>query len=87
MNKIYDLLYQIYFNNLSTQFVENPVTGEQEPVQVGTFNNESNVAKGFGIEALKPETSTNISAGLTAKIIENWSVTLDGYLIDIKLHN
>lgn len=76
-------LHQIYFNNLSTQFVENPVTGEQEPVQVGTFNNESNVAKGFGIEALKPETSTNISAGLTAKIIENWSVTLDGYLIDI----
>ena len=76
-------LHQIYFNNLSTQFVSDPVTGGQIPVQVGTFNNESAVSRAFGIEALKPETSTNLSAGFTARILDNLSLTIDGYLIDI----
>ncbi|RMF30424.1 MAG: TonB-dependent receptor [Bacteroidetes bacterium] len=76
-------LHQIYFNNLSTQFVTDPVTGDQVPVQVGTFNNQSPVARAFGIAALKPETSTNFSAGITARILDNLSLTIDGYLIDI----
>jgi iron complex outermembrane receptor protein len=76
-------LHQIYFNNLSTQFVTDPVSGQLVPVQVGTFNNESSVTKAFGIKPLTPETSTNVSAGITARPVENLSITLDGYLIDI----
>ena len=75
-------LHQIYFNNLSTQFITD-ANGDQVPVQVGTFNNDSEVTKGFGIEGLKPETSTNVSFGLTGRVNDNLAFTVDGYLIDI----
>ena len=77
-------LHQIYFNNLSTQFVPDPVTGDQIPVQVGTFNNDSEVARAFGIDPLKPETSVNYSVGLTGRVNDNFAFTIDGYLIDIQ---
>lgn len=73
-------LHQVYFNNLSTQFVD--INGEQVPIQVGTFNNESNVAKGFGIEPLKPETSTNLALGMAGQF-GDFVVTLDAYQINI----
>ncbi len=75
-------LHQLYFNNLSTQFVT--VGTELVPVQVGTFNNESTVAKAFGIEALKPEISANLSFGLAGRIGENASLTIDAYRIRIQ---
>jgi iron complex outermembrane receptor protein len=71
-------LHQIYFNNLGTQFVDGV------SYQVGTFNNESPIAKAFGIESLKPETSTNYSAGFTSKLFKNFTFTMDGYYISIK---
>lgn len=71
-------LHQIHFNSLSTQFVDG------EAYQVGTFNNESAVAQAFGIERLKPETSTNYSLGLTAKPFKNFTMSLDGFYIGIK---
>ena len=74
-------LHQVYFNNLSTQFVD--VNGEQVAIQVGTFNNESSVAKGFGIEPLKPETSTNLALGMAGQF-GNFTLTLDAYKIDIQ---
>lgn len=54
-------LQQVYFNNISTQFVNG------DAVQVGTFNNESAVTEAFGIEQLKPELSNHFTAGLVAK--------------------
>ena len=75
-------LHQIYFNNLSTQFVADG-SGNLVPVQVGTFNNESAVSRAFGIKPLTPETSTNFSAGFTARPMDNLSVTVDGYIINI----
>ena len=75
-------LHQVYFNNLSTQFVT--VGGAQVPIQVGTFNNESAVTRAFGIEPLDAETSNNYSAGFTARLLENLSLTVDGYLIEIE---
>ncbi len=70
-------LHQYYFSSLSTQFIDG------NSVQVGTFNNESPVARAFGIDQLKAETSFNISAGLTGRIAEGLSLTLDVYQIKI----
>jgi iron complex outermembrane recepter protein len=71
-------LQQIYFNNISTQFVGN------ESFQVGTFNNESAAANTFGIERLKAETSTNASIGFTGKPNEQITFSVDGYFMNIK---
>ncbi|RLD18528.1 MAG: TonB-dependent receptor, partial [Bacteroidetes bacterium] len=73
-------LQQVYFNNLSTQFVD--VDGEQVAVQVGTFNNESNVTKAFGIKPLTAETSNNFSIGATAGF-GRFSIAVDYYNIKI----
>lgn len=71
-------LHQIYFNNIGTQFIDGV------SYQVGTFNNESPIAKAFGIENLKPETSTNFSFGFTSKLFKNFTFSMDGYYIAIK---
>jgi len=73
-------LQQVYFNNLSTQFVD--VDGEQVAVQVGTFNNESNVTRAFGIKPLTAETSQNFSIGATAGF-GRFSIAVDYYSIKI----
>jgi len=52
-------------------------------INSGTFRNNSSVATDLGIPELKEETSINFSVGLTAKISENFQVTLDAYKIDI----
>ncbi|WP_299459422.1 TonB-dependent receptor [uncultured Microscilla sp.] len=75
-------LHQYYFSNLSTQFIT--IGANQVPVQVGTFNNESNVARAFGIDRLKPEVSQNFSVGFTAQPVAGLSLTVDAYNIDIK---
>ncbi|MGH7567403.1 MAG: TonB-dependent receptor [Gemmatimonadales bacterium] len=76
-------LHQVWFNNVSTQFVVNPVSGQLEPRQVLTSNNQSRVTQAFGIPALRDETSVNASLGFTARPADNLSVTLDGYQITI----
>ncbi|MCH2223185.1 MAG: TonB-dependent receptor [Crocinitomicaceae bacterium] len=70
-------LQQIYFNNLSTQFIDGV------PAQVGTFNNQSAMAEAFGIERLKAETSKNVSAGFTGKPLENFTINVDFFFIDL----
>lgn len=76
-------LNQIWFSNVSTQFVFNDA-GDLVPKQVMTANNRSAVAKAFGIPDLKEETSSNISIGFTAKPMRNFSITADYYMISIK---
>ncbi len=76
-------LNQIWFSNVSTQFVFDS-DGNLVPKQVMTANNRSAVAKAFGIPDLKEETSTNISLGFAAKPMRNFSVTADYYSITIK---
>lgn len=71
-------LHQVYFQNVSTQFISG------ESVQVGTFNNESSVvSEAFGVGALKPELSTDFSAGISGKLSDNFTFTLDYYNINI----
>ncbi len=72
-------LHQVFFQNISTQFIDGDI------VQVGTFNNESAVAnEAFGIENLSAEISKHFSAGLSGKLLEKFTYSLDYYLINIK---
>jgi len=71
-------LHQINFNSTSTVF------SDGEPMEVGTFSNDSRAAQLLGIPKLKQETSSSISAGLTAKIPSaDISITVDGYFVKI----
>lgn len=74
-------MQQQYFNSVSTQFVLD--MGVLVPREVGTFRNDSALAKAIGIPQLKEEESTNISAGLVLNPTDAWSITLDYYSIEI----
>ncbi|MFQ5746510.1 MAG: TonB-dependent receptor domain-containing protein [Gemmatimonadota bacterium] len=74
-------LHQIWFNNVSTQFVFSG--GNLVPKQVLTANNLSGVATAFGIPRLKEETSVNLSGGFTARPTDGFSLTADVYYITI----
>ncbi|WP_440874042.1 TonB-dependent receptor domain-containing protein [Thalassotalea sp. PLHSN55] len=78
-------MQQLYFNNISTQFVTNPddPTGDQIAVQIGTFRNDSTLAQAIGIPELKEEESTNFSIGAVIKPADDINVTIDFYTIDI----
>jgi len=69
----------LYYNSTSTLFVDGI------PNEVGTFSNDSRPAKLLGIPQLKEETSTSVSAGVTAQVPSaNLTVTLDGFIVNIE---
>lgn len=71
-------LQQIYFNTIFTNFVLG------QPTEVLLANNLSNVARTLGIERLTQERSVNQSLGFTFKPINNLSLTVDAYQVNIK---
>ena len=73
-------MQQLYFNNVSTQFVTDPVP---RGVQVGTFRNDSDIAKAVGIPDLEEETSVTGSLGFVYQPIPSFTLTTDFYHIDI----
>jgi len=75
-------LPQKYFSSFTLQFISLP-DGTIDGVNIAHLNDDSFVTRQFGIPNLKPETSTNISLGLTAKF-NRLSLTADVYQIDIK---
>jgi len=79
-------MQQLYFNNISTQFISDPnnVDGELIGVQVGTFRNDSSLAQEIGIPELQEEESTNFSVGSIIKVAKNISLAVDYYDISIK---
>ena len=84
------LLQQLYFNNISTQFKadNNDADGDGNttellPFEVGTFRNDSDIARALNIPELKEETSVNVSGGIVLKPIQNLWLTLDAFQIDI----
>ena len=73
-------LHQIYFNSISTLFNDDGI-----PVEVGTFSNDSDIAKQLGIPQLKEEQSASASIGFTAKMPDaNLQVTADAYFVAIE---
>jgi iron complex outermembrane receptor protein len=65
---------------LSTTFI--PGTATQ--VQIGTYPVTSSVAKYYGATALRPEESTNLSAGIVLTPVTSLLLTLDGYNITVR---
>ena len=79
-------LQQRYFKNTSTQFVSGVAN------QVLTVNNDDPIVRnsfggsgqqGFGVGSLKQEKSVNIGLGLTARVANAVTLTVDAYQIDI----
>jgi iron complex outermembrane recepter protein len=71
-------LHQRYFQNTSTQFINGL------PSNTLTVNNDNDIArKTVGVDALRPEKSINLSLGLTAKLGNSATLTVDAYQIDI----
>ena len=65
---------------LSTTFTP----GTTNQVQIGTYPVTSSIAKYYGAVALKPEESTNYSAGLVFTPAPDLLITVDGYVIDVR---
>ena len=83
-------LQQLYFNNISTQFLVDTTdldgdgdTTEVLPRELGTFRNDSDAARALGIPELKEETAFNVSGGFVLKPFEKMWFTVDGFLIQI----
>ena len=75
-------LQQIYYS-LSGSAWKN-VGGISIPVRLGTFSNNSNVAKAFGVKPLQPEKALNLGAGFTSTLSSHINMTVDGYWMQIK---
>jgi iron complex outermembrane receptor protein len=69
-------LHQIYFNEVRTD-----INNDGQLVNIGTFSNDSEVARVLGIPRLEEEQSQSYSAGFTASPIDNFDLTVDGYRI------
>lgn len=74
-------MQQLYFNNISTQFRD--VEGQQIAFEVGTFRNDSDLAKAIGIPGLDAETSLTGSVGFVYQPLPEFTLTTDFYLIDV----
>jgi iron complex outermembrane recepter protein len=71
-------LHQRYFQNTSTQFVSGL------PSNTLTVNNDNPIARNvIGVDALRPETSVNLTVGSTASY-GGFSLTIDAYQIKIQ---
>jgi len=75
-------MQQLYFNNVSTQFVTDS-NGNLVAAERGTFRNDSPVAKAIGIPSLKEEESVNLSFGIVADLTDHLNMTVDFYQVQI----
>jgi len=71
-------LHQVYLSNVQTLLSGGTISNQ------GTFNNVSPVIKDLGVESLFAETSKSISAGLTVKASNNFTISLDYYNVRIE---
>lgn len=71
-------LAQIYFNATTTNFVAG------QPVEMLLARNASPVTQKLGIPTLKQETSTNASLGMTGRVGNTFTLTVDGYFIKVR---
>ena len=71
-------LHQIYLSNIQTLVSGGTVSNQ------GTFNNVDPVIReGLGVPQLKAETATNISTGITYKVTNDFSLSLDYYNVKV----
>ena len=67
----------------NTQVVTTNFLGGNQ-VQTGTYPTTSSIAQFYGAGSLSPERSTNFGAGIVLKPVSGLSLTVDGYIINIK---
>ncbi len=77
-------LGQAFFSATSTNFLNDPATGQLVPFEVGTFPVSSPVARALGAEDLRPEESEHLSAGVVWQVTPAFQVGADYYSIDIE---
>lgn len=70
-------LQQVYLSAVQNVFSNGTIVAE------GLFNNAGKEAKAIGIPKLDPEKSLNFTLGLGIQPNKDFSITLDGYLIDV----
>ncbi len=71
-------LQQINFSNTVTSFYGGVLVNSR------IARNDDAITKAAGIEKLKQETSVNSSIGFAWKPLKNMSVTVDGYMVQVK---
>ena len=77
-------LLQSNFSSTQTGFQDLDDDGLQEGFEIRTFPLDSKAAKALGAPQLDPETSVNVSGGITAEPIQNLSLTFDAYNIRVE---
>ena len=70
-------LQEAYFSSIATNFIDGV------PLEVGTFPVDTEAARALGASDLEPETSTNVSAGMTYKD-DRFSLSVDAYVITVE---
>ena len=76
-------MQQLYFNSVSTQFVRVEATDQVVGRQIGTFRNNSQIAKDIRIPELEEETSINVSGGFVFQPVPSLTLTTDFYHIEV----
>lgn len=76
-------LQQRYNGGINSVIVTN-ATGVRIPAIRGNFPNDHEVVKALGVPSLTAEKSINISGGITSRVSERVSMTVDAYWIQIK---
>ena len=71
-------MQQLYFNNVSTQFT-NTADGRTIVQEIGTFRNDSDIAKAVGIPELTEETALNVTTGFIFQPLDRLTLTTDFY--------
>ena len=70
-------LQEAYFSSIATNFIDGV------PLEVGTFPVDTEAARALGAQDLEPETSENLSLGMTYKD-DKFSLSVDAYMITVE---
>ncbi|CAM1339118.1 TonB-dependent receptor [Tenacibaculum aestuarii] len=70
-------LHQVYLSNVQTLVSGGTISNQ------GTFNNVSPVIRDLGVDPLFAETSKNVSAGITVKASNDFTISLDYYNVKV----
>ena len=70
-------LQEAYFSSIATNFIDGV------PLEVGTFPVDTEAARALGAKDLEPETSENLSLGMTYKD-DRFSLSVDAYMITVE---
>ena len=70
-------LQEAYFSSIATNFIDGV------PLEVGTFPVDTEAARALGAKDLEPETSENLSLGMTYKD-DKFSLSVDAYMITVE---